>query len=64
MQNEACYQYLDCHQTKCVMFNIDSSVNCWDVEGTLCFENSVNHLKHLTAKEFCENCCYYEFRNK
>ena len=63
MQKETCRQFLDCHQNKCVMFYQDNSLNCWDVEGTLCFEHSINELKHLITKEFCENCCYYKFRN-
>ena len=63
-QKETCYQYLDCKEYQCVMFYLDDSVNCWDIDGTLCFEHSLNEFKKMTKKEFCENCSYYEFRIK
>lgn len=64
---EKCYDYLNCNQPDCIMYKNDNLVSCWEMEGTKCFHQSLNDIKHKMCKEFCKNCTYYKYvddRNK
>lgn len=62
---EACYEYLGCDKTNCVMYGRKDK-QCWEVEGTLCNHKGIELLKSklkATKKEIIcarSGCIYYK----
>ncbi len=56
---EKCYEYLDCSQKDCVMYEREDSINCWEVEGTLCNHPYIEFIKK-SQKDKCVYCIYYK----
>ena len=56
---EKCYEYLDCSQKDCVMYEREDSVNCWEVEETLCSHTGMEVLKKAKRNK-CAYCMYYK----
>ncbi len=55
---EKCYEYFDCKQTECVMFQ-KGDQPCWKTEGTLCFFQPITPLvEEVNYKEKCDFCLY------
>lgn len=61
---EKCYDYLDCKQPGCKMYNNGDKVNCWEMEGTLCFQSNLIDIKNNLCKEFCTSCSFYKYAQK
>ncbi|MCW8929040.1 MAG: hypothetical protein OQL19_02235 [Gammaproteobacteria bacterium] len=56
---EKCYNYFDCQQTECIMFECDDDHPCWETEGTLCFFPPLKPLiQEVNHKEKCDFCLY------
>ena len=61
---ETCYDYLACHQTKCVMYGKAKGRLCWQVEGTLSNHHGIEIARRLCGKDkeaACArvSCLYY-----
>ncbi len=54
-----CYEYLKCSQKDCVMYEREDSINCWEVEGTLCNHTYFELIKKA-QKDKCSYCIYYK----
>jgi len=60
---EACYEYLGCKKTECVMFKMPPGTKCWEVEGTLCSNDCLEAVERgafATDKRKCKYCIYYK----
>ena len=58
---EQCYDFYDCKESECVKRTDDR--NCWEIEGTLCEEHVMDHIKKLvqiSGGSVCEYCSYYK----
>ncbi len=56
---QKCYEYLSCRQKDCVMYEREDSINCWEVEETLCSHPGMEALRRH-GKNKCAYCMYYK----
>lgn len=61
---EACYEYLGCCQTGCIMYGRKHNRRCWEVEGTLCNHQGIQIVRAEFSKKVdaCahSSCIYYK----
>ena len=56
---EKCYDYFDCKQTECIVFQNKVDHTCWKTEGTLCFFPPLTPIiDDNDKKDKCNFCLY------
>ncbi len=58
---EKCYEYFDCKEKECPMFNKEVLTPCWDTDGTLCTHKYLSEglMKKMNIVK-CELCLYFK----
>jgi len=63
---EKCYEFLDCNEMDCIRRETDN-LQCWEIEGTLCYDHSDIFTKFHALLEnkvdACVKCNYYKIYN-
>ena len=63
---QKCYEYFDCKQTECVMFESKETRACWEVDTINCHNDGIEGFGKITPeakKKLCEVCQYYKEMN-
>ena len=56
---EKCYEYFECKEIECIVFQNKNEQACWETEGTLCFFQPLTPIiKESSQKEKCDFCLY------
>jgi len=56
---EKCYEYFDCQQVECIVFQNKTEQACWETEKTLCFFQPLTAIiKENDQTKKCDFCLY------
>ena len=56
---ERCYEYFDCKQVECIVFQNKTEKPCWETERTLCcFHTLTPIIEDSNHKDNCNFCLY------
>ena len=60
---DRCYQYFNCHNPKCKIYNTEDEKQCWEVEGTLCSSHLLEETLKVVGnkKDIFAGSMYFQF---